>query len=449
MHKIFTNSGWLLADKLARLFIGLITTAMIARQVGPEAFGIWNYALALTTIVGSLAVFGLDKVVVKEIVSSPERENNIVASTLAIRLAGAMVCYLICAAIVYATKSYSPVYIYCTLITGLIVILQSFDVFDYYYQARNEVQQVIIPKMVLFVVFCFIKIAFVYLNGTLIQFLWLTVIELLLTYSIILINYLRKGGKQLLTAINVAEIKYLLLHSWPLTFTGLLILLYLKADQLLLDTFGTSAQLGEYAAAARISELWYALPTVLATALLPGLISKKQTDMDAYVQAIERWLRLSFWTSTLIALMMAFIATPVTQLLYGVQYPKSGVILAIHIWANIPVFLCTALMQYQLIEGAYKINLYASFAGLIVNIVINILLIPSMGGVGAAIATVASYMAVCSTLVALDKTGRLFSIIQKMLYPAEAIADARYMFDAFKIFADNFLTVIREKYLTK
>ena len=449
MHKIFTNSGWLLADKLARLFIGLITMAMIARHIGPEAFGIWNYALALTAIVGSLAILGLDKVVVKEVVSHPERENGIIASTLAIRFAGGLLAFLICIAVVYFTKHYSPVYLYCTLITGLTIILQSFDVFDYFYQAKNEVQQVIIPKVVLFICFCIIKIVFVYLNGTLLQFLWLSFAELLLTYLIILVNYLRKGNRHLITAISLKEVRYLLLHSWPLMFTGLLIVLYLKSDQLLLDTLSTAVQVGEYAAAARISELWYALPTVIATALLPGLITKKKANLEAYLHAMERWLRLSFWTSTLIALAMTFFATPVTQILYGVQYPKSGIILSIHIWANIPVFLCTALMQYQLIEGSYKTNLYASIAGLVVNILINILLIPSLGGIGAAIATVVSYMAVCTSLVVLDKTGRLVWLMQKMLYPAEAVADARYMFDAFKIFAENFLSVIREKYLTK
>jgi PST family polysaccharide transporter len=331
----------------------------------------------------------------------------------------------------------------------LTIILQSFDVFDYFYQAKNEVQQVIVPKVVLFISFCIIKIVFVYLNGTLLAFLWLSFAELLLTYLIILFNYLRKANRHLITAASLTEVRYLLLHSWPLMFTGVLIVLYLKSDQLLLDTLSTAVQVGEYAAAARISELWYALPTVIATALLPGLITKKKASLDAYLQAMERWLRLSFWTSTMIALAMSFFAGPVTALLYGIQYPKSGIILSIHIWANIPVFLCTALMQYQLIEGSYKTNLYASVAGLVVNILINILLIPSLGGTGAAIATVVSYMAVCTSLVVLDKTGRLALLMQKMLYPAEAVADVRYMFDAFKIFADNFLSVIREKYLTK
>lgn len=448
MHKIFRNSGWLLADKLARLFIGLITMATIARHIGPTAFGIWNYAIALTAIMGSLAILGLDKVVVKEVVSSPEREDSIIASTLAIRLAAALLTFLLCAAIVLLTKQHSQVYLYCTIITALNIILQSFDVFDYFYQAKNEVQKVIIPKMSLFVLFCIVKVIFVYLDGTLLQFVWLSFAELLLTYFIILVCYLKEGHR-IVSAISLSEIRYLFLHSWPLMFTGILILLYMKADQLLLDTLGTPAQLGEYAAAARISELWYALPTVMATALLPGLITKRQEDMTAYMQAMERWLRMSFWLSTAIAIIMTFSSVSTTQVLYGLQFPGSGTILSIHIWANVPVFLCTALIQYQLIEGAYKTNLYASIAGLVVNILINIMLIPSMGGIGAAIATVVSYTVVVSTLVILDKTSRLHRMMQKIVSPGLALADLKYMTDALKLFADNFLSVIREKHLTK
>jgi PST family polysaccharide transporter len=422
--------------------------ATIARHIGPEAFGIWNYAIALTAIVGSLAILGLDKVVVKEVVSNPEKQNCIIASTLAIRFVAGIVAFFFCAAIVLVTKQHSQVYLYCTIITALNIVLLSFDVFDYFYQARNEVQKVIIPKVTFFVSFCIVKIVFVYFNGTLLHFVWLSFAEMLLTYLTILIFYL-KDGNRLFTVIRLSEIKYLFRHSWPLMFTGVLILLYVKADQLLLDTLGTPVQLGEYAAAARISELWYALPTVLATALLPGLIAKRHEDIPAYLHAMERWLRLSFWVSTAIAVVMTFSSASIAQLLYGAQFPKSGIILSIHIWANIPVFLSTALMQYQLIEGAYKTNLYASSAGLVVNITINILLIPTMGGVGAAIATVVSYIVVVSTLVVLDRTGQLMLLIQKMLSPALALADTRYMIDALKIFTDNFLSVIREKHLMK
>lgn len=450
MHKIFQTSGWLLVDKFARLLFGLITMAMIARHIGPENFGIWSFAIALTTIAGGLAVLGLDKVVVKEMVSFPEKEEMILSTALIMRIAAGILSFIICVLIVAFSKKDTSLYLLCTIITGLNIVLQSFDVFDYLFQARNQVQQVIIPKVSVFVLFCLIKLVFITINGSLLVFVWLSFIELLITYAIILVFYLRKNNAALLSSFNMEEAQRLIVHSWPLMFTGILVLLYMKSDQLMLDVIGTPAQLGEYAAAARISELWYAIPTVISTAVLPGLVQKKQTDMQHYWNTIEKWLRFSFWSSLMIAIAMSFIAGKVTAVLYGARYPQSGTILMIHIWANIPVFLCVVIMQYQIVEGTYKTNLYATVVGLIVNVIINLLMIPSMGGTGAAISTVASYVSLWFTLIILDrKNGKVLSFAKKMLDPAMAIADLRYLIGSFRMFAGSLLTLIREKPLIK
>lgn len=447
MHKIFQTSGWLLVDKIARLLFGLITMAMIARHIGPEAFGIWNFAIALTTIAGGLAILGLDKVVVKEMVSFPDRQDMILSTALAMRIAAGVLSCLICIAIVGFTKS--SLYLVCTVITGFNIVLQSFDVFDYLYQANNQVQKVIIPKVSVFIFFCAIKLLFIVFNGSLITFVWLSFIELLITYIIILVFYLGKSQVNFVAAFSKKEAGRLMVHSWPLMFTGILVLLYMKSDQLLLDMFGNPVQLGEYAAAARISELWYAIPTVISTALLPGLVQKKQTDIQAYWKTIEKWLRFSFWVSITIATGMSFMAGKLTAMLYGARYPHSGMILVIHVWANIPVFLCVVIMQHQIVEGTYKTNLYATIVGLFVNVIINILLIPSMGGVGAAISTVASYVSLCITVILLDKSGKVVTFTRQMLDPFMALADLKQVLGSFKIFTGSLSTLIREKPLTK
>jgi O-antigen/teichoic acid export membrane protein len=443
LHKIFQTSGWLLVDKLARLFFGLITMAMIARHLGPEAFGIWSFAIALTTIAGGLAILGLDKVVVKELVSFPDKQDMILSTALVMRIAAGILSCLICIVIVGFTKS--SLYLLCTGITGFNIVLQSFDVFDYFYQANNQVQKVIIPKVGVFVFFCAIKLLFILCNGSLVTFVWLSFVELFITYIIILVFYLNTTQVKLFAAFSMKEANRLMIHSWPLMFTGILVLLYMKSDQLMLDTFGNPVQLGEYAAAARISELWYAIPTVISTALLPGLVQKRQTDIQAYWKTIEKWLRFSFWISILIGIMMSFIAGKLTGVLYGDKYPHSGAILVIHVWANIPVFLCVVIMQYQIVEGAYKTNLYATVVGLIVNVVINILLIPSMGGIGAAISTVASYVSLCITVILMDKSGKVVTFTRQMLDPVAALADLKKVLGSFKIFTGSLLPIIREK----
>lgn len=449
MHKILQNSGWLLIDKLARLFLGLFTMAMIARHFGPEEFGIWNYSIALTAIVGGMAILGLDKIVVKELVSAPERRNEIVSTALLMRLAGGLVSCAICIMITWFTRQNNPLYIWCTTITAFNILLQSFDVFDYYYQSHNQVQRVIIPKVAVFVLFCLIKMICVRMNLSFMIILWVSLAELVITYLLIFIYYVYHEGIASLCKARLQEARYLFSQSWSLLFTGVLVLLYMKSDQLMLDILTTPRQLGEYAAAARISELWYAIPTVIAVAMLPNLIQKRQTNHSRYLENVEKWIRLSMWGSTLIAIIVTIGSGWLTGIMYGSQYPHAGIILSIHIWANIPVFICVAIMQYQIVEGNYNANLYATIAGIAANLAINLLLIPSLGGIAAAIATVVSYITVGTCLVLVDKTGQSKMFIIKMLHPGKALADIWQLHLALRSSIENLLSVIRQKSLSK
>jgi PST family polysaccharide transporter len=449
LHKILQNSGWLLIDKLARLFLGLFTMAMIARYIGPEEFGIWNYSIALTAIIGGIAVLGLDKIVVKEIVSAPERRDEIISTALFMRMVAGILSCAICIGITWFSRKSNPLYVWCTSITALNILLQSFDVFDYYYQAYNQVQRVIIPKVTVFVLFCLIKIVCVRMNCSFLVILWVSLAELVVTYVLISAYYIWHEGIASLFKVRMQEARYLFSQSWSLLFTGVLVLLYMKSDQLMLDILTTPQQLGEYAAAARISELWYAIPTVIAVAILPNLIRKRQSNHGRYLENVEKWIRLSMWGSTVIAIIMTIASGWLTGILYGSQYPQAGNILSIHIWANIPVFICVAIMQYQIVEGNYNANLYATIAGIAANLVINLLLIPSLGGIAAAIATVVSYTTVATCLVMVDKTGQGKMFIIKMLNPGKALADIWQLHLALKSSIENLLSVLRQKSLSK
>ncbi|MCW3467871.1 flippase [Chitinophaga nivalis] len=441
MHKVFENSGWLLIDKLSKLFPGLIILALIARQLGPEAFGIWNYAIALTTIAGSIAVLGMDKVAVRELLHREQQQSSIVATILLMRITAAGISMLASMVYVALTRPGQPLYLFCTLFCAINIVLQSFDVFDYFYQAKDDIKKVIIPKVVVFVLFCVIKLIVVLFHATLFTFLWISSLELVITYLIIVIGYGVRYTPHFFSQLDISLGKMLLQQGWPLIFSSLVVVLFVKVDLLLLDALSSSAQLGEYVVAARISELWYAIPTVVSTAILPGLIRKRSDSQTTYLQALEQWLRLSFWVSTAIALLVTCTAHLIISLLYGSQYEYAAYILMIHIWASIPVFLCAVLVQYLIIEGKYKICLYGNIAGLLVNVSLNLVLIRHYGGVGAAISTVAAYFTVFGMLVILDKSRQGWLFTSRMLQPATAFADIRQAHTGFRMFAAKFLSV--------
>jgi PST family polysaccharide transporter len=234
--------------------------------------------------------------------------------------------------------------------------------------------------------------------------------------------------------------KTLLVQSWPLILSNLVVVLFMKIDLVLLDVLSNPAELGRYVGAARISELWYAIPTVISVAILPGLIQKKKISQNAYLVTLEKWLRLSFWLSAAIAILVTLTAHLIIPFLYGDSYRSASWMLMIHVWAGIPVFLCIVLVQYLFVEGEYKIYLYANLYGLLVNVAINIFLIPSYGGIGAAIATVAAYFSVYGVLLLLDKSGQGYRFTKKMSNPVLALSDIKQLHNSLRIFTSKLFT---------
>ncbi|MNI74122.1 hypothetical protein D3C73_1301880 [compost metagenome] len=78
--------------------------------------------------------------------------------------------------------------------------------------------------------------------------------------------------------------------------------------------------------------------------------------------------------------------------------------LSIHIWSGIFVFLGTASSQYLVAEGFTKISFYRTAAGALINILLNLVLIPRYGGVGASIATLIACFVSTFYLLLIPKT---------------------------------------------
>ena len=97
------------------------------------------------------------------------------------------------------------------------------------------------------------------------------------------------------------------------------------------------------------------------------------------------------WLAVIVALPVTLFATSLVTMLFGPDYSEAGSVLAIHVWATVFVFLGVAGGNWFLAENQQLISLQRTALGAAVNVVLNILLIPLLGVVGAAWATLISY----------------------------------------------------------
>jgi PST family polysaccharide transporter len=205
-------------------------------------------------------------------------------------------------------------------------------------------------------------------------------------------------------------------ESWPLLFSSFAILIYMKIDMVMLKEMSDERAVGIYSAATRISEAWYFIPMVVSSSMAPTIYAAKESSETLFYNLSFKIHRFMALLSLVISVSMTFLAKPSIALLFGSKYAAATDVLIIHIWASIFVFLGVASSTWLVAEDLAFFTLYRTIMGAIINIGLNILLIPRYAGVGAAIATLISYAFANVFANLLDKkTHKLFWIQLKSL----------------------------------
>jgi O-antigen/teichoic acid export membrane protein len=187
---------------------------------------------------------------------------------------------------------------------------------------------------------------------------------------------------------NKSTAVVLLRDSWPLILSGIVISIYMKIDQVMIMEMMDSEAVGQYAAAVRISELWYFIPMVIASSVFPAIINAKKQSEELYYARLQKLYDLMVWMAIAIALPMTFLSDWVVNLLYGEQYSQAGSVLMIHIWAGIFVGIAIVKGKWQTTENLTKYHFYGAFISAFGNVVFNYIFIPKYGISGAAYGTI-------------------------------------------------------------
>ena len=82
-------------------------------------------------------------------------------------------------------------------------------------------------------------------------------------------------------------------ESWPLIFAGLAIAVYMKIDQIMLGEMIGKKAVGTYAAAVRLSEIWYFIPMAIASSVFPSIVKSKQLDEQIYKKRMQKFYDLN------------------------------------------------------------------------------------------------------------------------------------------------------------
>ena len=391
LRKIISNIGWLFADRVLRMGVGLIVTAWVARYLGPQQFGLFNYAGAFVSLFGVLATLGLDQIVVRDMVRDPSCKDETLGTAFVLKLSGGILTILVTTGTIFLLRPDDQLTHWLVGITAAGTIFDAFNTIDFWFQLQVKSKYTVIAKNTAFILVTLIRITLLQMQAPLIAFAWALLAENALGAVGLAIAYKVKGQSLLAWRASLLRAKTLLKESWPLLLSGLAIMVYLRIDQIMLGQLADDKAVGIYSAATRISELWYYIPIAIVTSVTPSIVEAKKVSETLYYNKLQKLFNIMAVLAYMIALPMTFLSKYIVVIIFGQNYVASGGVLSIHIWAALFVFFGWSKGIWIVAEGLTMFSLLATTSGAVINILLNFWLLPIYRETCAAIATVISY----------------------------------------------------------
>ena len=410
-RKYFANTSWLMGERILRMGVSLFVGIYVARYLGPERYGLLSYANSFVGIFLALATLGLDDVVVRELVKTPEQREKILGTSFLLKLVGTLLMWVAIFAAVPFTENDLQTNI-LIIIIAFGAVFQAFNVIDLNFQAKVKSKHVVHAQFVQLIISSIVKIILVVNEAPLILFASVFSLDVIVLAMGLVFAYLYNGENIFSWKWSFETSKYLLHDSWPLIFAGVVVSVYMKIDQVMIKEMLGAKEVGLYAAAVKLSEAWYFLPMAIASSLFPAIINAKVYQKEVYYQRLQKLYDLMVWIAIAIALPISILSSWIVELLYGNEYLESSSVLNIHIWSGIFIFLGVASSKYLIAENYIKKTFYRTFVGALLNIIMNYYLIGTMGIKGAAISTFVSHFFAAYFYDLLDKDLRKMFILK-------------------------------------
>jgi len=391
LKKYLINIGWLFAGKIFRMLLSMVAGIWVARYLGAEMFGALSFCMAVALLFRPVAMFQLEGICVRELITSPNKKNEILGSAFILSLGAGVLAFSAAMGFIHILHPDMTIYSVIVAIAGTGLIFFCFEIFEFWFQAKVRAKATVLSRTIVLCIGAILKIAGIYLNAGIFYFVWINTIETILMGFSLLIAYKFSGNTLLTLKVKWEWIKKLFSDAWPLALSGMAATIYLRIDKIMIGQMTDTTHVGIYTAATRLAEAWYFLPICIMTSLYPAVVKalkNKSKNQNSRMQEMYNTMVLLGYITAIITVLFA---EPLIILLFGPEYEQSSQILVLYIWSGLFVNIAMVKAAWLKAMNYTRIQLLSTLTGAIINIGLNLLLIKHYGIVGAAWATIISY----------------------------------------------------------
>ena len=371
--------------------IGLVVSVLFARYLGPYRYGIWNYSVAFTSIIGTIAPLGIKAILVRELVRRPKEENELMGSALVVRLVGGGTAFCMSVLLISWWRSNDQVVTILVSLLSAAFVFQSLEVIDLYFQSKIKSKMVVIATDMVFILGVFFRLLFMFFQFSLFWFAILVLFESMFNAFMLIFIYEKSGNHLFDWRFKFSTAKQLIKDGWPLLFGAVSAVLYMRIDQIMIGELLDETSVGYYAVAVKLSESFIFLSVIISKTIAPYMTSIYENDREHFPEKVRQYYAIMMKLAVILSILLALFGKDLIYYLFSDKFFASAKILTIYVWSSIFIFLSDAAWVYYINLDLQHLAALRHVVGAIVNIALNMILIRVYGLVGAALATLISY----------------------------------------------------------
>lgn len=385
------STGWQLSERIISLTISFIVTSFIIRSFGPSNFGELSFAVSFVSIFSFLTSPRVDMGLYRDIIKSPRKKHKLIETAFFLKLAGGVIAAILTIgmAIAIGTNGLPLILI---IILSSIFLTTPFQVVLYDFRAQADAKHISLIALAINFTLNILKVLTIVYNLDIIYIVGILALEPLFGAFAYTTLYSRVCGIFLFSwRPHVQYASLLLRGAFPFIILASFTALYARIDQVLISTILDSASVGLYDAAVKLAEVWQFIPSIIVSSLFPAIVNARTTSEYTYFNRLKKLLAFLICVTVIFATVFTFLAPLVIKILYGNAYIQSIDVLHIYLWSSIGVSAGIVMMHFLIAENMRRVIAFSAIIPALINIILNLILIPRFGIEGAALATLISY----------------------------------------------------------
>lgn len=384
-NKVIKNASWIIGCKIAQSIISLFISMISARYLGPSNYGLITYAASVVAFVVPIMQLGLSKTLVQDLIDHPDCEGQVLGTALILNVISAIACMIGVYGFLRLANPNDELAVLVGILYSISLIFQATEMFQYWFQAKLLSKYTSIASLIAYVLAASYKIYLLISQKPITWFAVYNSLDYLLISIFLFIIYKKLGNQRLGFSWHLG--KEMLHRSKHYILSAMMVTIFAQTDRIMLKHMISETETGFYSAAIACIGVTGFIFTAIEDSMRPTILEAKKNHDPGYENKMVMLYSVITYLALAQSVAMTVLAKPLVLLLYGSAYVGSISPLRIAVWYTTFSYYGSVRNIWILAEGKQKYLWIINLTGALANVAINALLIPSLGAVGAAIAS--------------------------------------------------------------